>query len=262
MSAHSKSAGVPASTMTTLMLSVFTVSMGYGIILPLLPNVIERLLGGAGDGSQVSRATGLLTALYALALFLFAPLWGYLSDGYGRRIILLIGLTGFGATMLTFAFIENLSAVYAERFLSGLFAAAVTPVALAAIGDLAATEEARARRLTFVSLAGISGFLLGPMLGVFVSRGAANILPIAGAAGLLALPLAGTAMLALLVAVAAAIVVPGTNPSYAPASRDRPASAGRFILESKKPAAALNISQWHCRFFEKAQCRPEEVTPI
>ncbi len=151
MSTRSPSAGVPVSTMATAMLSVFTVSIGYGIALPLLPNVIERLLGAAADGSQVSRATGLLTALYALALFLFAPLWGYLSDRYGRRIILLIGLTGFGATMLTFAFIENLSAVYAERFLSGLFAAAVTPVALAAIGDLAATEEGNEDRHRSVS---------------------------------------------------------------------------------------------------------------
>jgi MFS family permease len=210
--------------MAALMLSVFTVSMGYGIVLPLLPNVIERLLGAAGNSSQVSRATGLLTALYTLALFLFAPLWGYLSDRYGRRIILLTGLTGFGATMLTFAFIENLTAVYAERFLSGLFAAAVTPVALAAIGDLATTEEARSRRLTFVSLAGISGFLLGPMLGVFISRGAANTLPIAGTAGVLAFPLAITAVLALIVALAVGATVSGSTQDAAFTKHDRPAS--------------------------------------
>ena len=224
MTDRAKFTGVPRSTMAALMLSVFTVSMGYGIILPLLPNVIERLLGAAGDGSQVSRATGLLTALYTLALFLFAPLWGYLSDRYGRRSILLIGLAGFGATMLTFAFIENLTAVYAERFLSGLFAAAVTPVALAAIWDLATTEEARARRLTFVSLAGISGFLLGPMLGVFISRGAANTLPIAGTAGALAFPLAVTAVLALLVALAVAVTVSGATPNATSTKHDRPDS--------------------------------------
>ncbi len=223
------STGVPLSLMVVLMASVFTVSMGYGIVLPLLPYVIEQLLGTGVDAAQVSRATGLLTALYTLALFLFAPAWGALSDRYGRRPILLIGLLGFSSTMFIFAFIDNLTAVYAERFLSGMFSAAVTPVAFAAIGDLATTEEARARRLTFVSLAGMSGFLIGPMLGVFVSRGAANILPIAGAAGLLALPLAGTAMLALLVAVAAAIVVPGTNQSRAP-RQALPARFGDFAL--------------------------------
>src|ERR1700694_5773028 len=203
MIGRAAASGVPLSTMAVLMLSVFTVSMGYGVVLPLLPFLIERLLVSGGDAAQVSRSTGLLTGLYTLSLFLFAPAWGHLSDRYGRRAILLIGLLGFSATMLTFAFIENLTAVYAERFLSGMFAAAVTPGALATIGDLAATDEARARRLTFVSLAGISGFLLGPMLGVFVARSAANMPPIVGGAGALTFPLAGTAVLALLVAAAA-----------------------------------------------------------
>jgi MFS family permease len=225
------STGVPPSTMAVLMLSVFTVSMGYSILLPLLPYLIERWLGTGGAAAQVSRSTGLLTGLYTLSLFLFAPVWGRASDRYGRRTILLIGLIGFSATMLTFAFIENLTAVYAERFLSGMFAAAVTPVAMAAIGDLAATEEARARRLTFVSLAGISGFMLGPMLGVFITRNAANMLPIVSAAGSLALPLAGTAILALLVAVAAMVTVPGTKQGGAAAKRHQATSnAGPWLV--------------------------------
>jgi MFS family permease len=228
--------------MAVLMLSVFTVSIGYGVVLPLLPYLIERLLGTGGDAAQVSRATGLLTGLYTLSLFLFAPVWGRMSDRYGRRTILLIGLIGFSATMLTFAFIENLAAVYAERFLSGMFAAAVTPVAAAAIGDLVATEEARARRLTFVSLAGISGFLLGPMLGVFIARGAANMLPIVGAAGSLALPLAGTAVLALLVAVAAGITVPGTKPGDAAPKRGQLASEGTVWLVPRLLFLAFIVS--------------------
>ena len=65
--------GVPTSTMAVLMLSVFTVSMGYGVVLPLLPYLIERLLGTGADTAQVSRSTGLLTGLYTLSLFIFAP---------------------------------------------------------------------------------------------------------------------------------------------------------------------------------------------
>ena len=217
--------------MVVLMLAVFTVSMGFGVLLPLLPFLIERLLGAGGDTAQVSRATGLLTGLYTLSLFLFAPAWGRMSDRYGRRAILLIGLTGFSATMITFAFIENLTALYAERFLSGLFAAAVTPVALATIGDLAATEEMRGRRLTFVSLAGISGFLLGPMLGVFITSGAVNMLPIAGGAGSLAIPLAGTAILAFLVAVAAALTVPGRkHGDVTPMGAQAASEAGSWLV--------------------------------
>ena len=213
MKSSDASAGIPISTMVVLMLSVFTVSMGYGIILPLLPYLIERLLGATVQAAQVSNATGLLTGLYTLSLFLFAAVWGHLSDRFGRRLILLIGLTGFSVTMLTFAFIENLPAVYAERFLSGMFAAAVTPVALAAIGDLAATEELRARRLTFVSLAGTSGFLLGPMLGVFLTRGAPNLLPAINIAGLLSVPLVATAILSLVVAVGVLFTVAGHKPT-------------------------------------------------
>ena len=231
MTAGGNPSGVPLRTMVVLMLSVFTVSMGYGVILPLLPYLIERLLGTAGNVAQVSRATGLLTGLYTLSLFLFAPVWGRLSDRYGRRRILLIGLIGFAATMLTFAFIENLPAVYAERFLSGLFAAAVTPVALAAIGDLAVSEQTRARRLTFVSLAGISGFLLGPMLGVLMANAFASMFGSVGAVGSLALPLAGTAVLSLLVAVAAALTIPGTKPGEAAPQREQPApQIGRWLV--------------------------------
>ena len=205
--------GVPFATMVVLMAAVFTVSMGYGVVLPLLPYLIERLLATGGDAGQVSRSTGLLTAIYTLALFLFAPVWGRLSDLYGRRVILLAGLGGFSATMLSFAFLENFTGLYAERFLSGLFAAAVTPVALAVVADLATSEQARARRLTFVSLAGISGFLLGPMLGVFLARTGSTFLPNPSASGSLAIPLAATSMLALGVALAAIATVSGRKPT-------------------------------------------------
>ena len=205
------SASVPSGIMTVLMAAVFTVSMGFGIVLPLLPDLIERLLGAGSDDAQVAQSTGVLTGLYMFSLFLFAPMWGKLSDRYGRRIILVIGLTGFGATLATSAFIESLAAVYAERFLSGIFAAAVTPVALAAIGDIAATEEARARRLTFVSLAGVTGFLLGPMLGVFVAQGAEGILATKSSTSSLAFPLAATAMLAFLLASAAMRSLPSAR---------------------------------------------------
>jgi MFS family permease len=234
--------GVPTSTMAALMLSVFTVSIGYGVTLPLLPYLIERLLGAGTDAIQVARATGLLTGLYTLSLFLFAPAWGHLSDRYGRRVVLLIGLLGFSITMGIFAFIENLAAVYAERFLSGMFAAAVTPVALAAIGDLASTEEIRARRLTFISLAGIIGFLLGPMLSVASARGAASLFPVGGAIGILAIPLAGTAVLALLAAAAAAVTVPAQVNTEGTIRREGERAGARTWLVARLLMLAFIVS--------------------
>ena len=200
--------GVSASILAALMLAVFTVSIGYGVVLPLLPYLIERLLGAGVKAAQVSRHTGLLTAVYTLSLFLFAPMWGRLSDRHGPRGVLLVGLLGFGVTMLVFSFVESLAAVYAERFLSGVFASAVTPVAAATIGSFTTTEQGRARRFAFVSMAGIAGFLLGPMLGVFVTRFAADFFTLAMAAGSVAIPLAATALLAFLVASAVAFAVP------------------------------------------------------
>lgn len=202
-------ASMPRVTMATLMLAVFTVSIGFGVVLPLLPYLIERLMGAGVGAAQVSRHTGLLTAVYTLSLFLFAPMWGRLSDRRGPRGVLLIGLLGFGTTMLIFSFVESLTAVYAERFLSGMFAAAVTPVAAAVIGGYTTTEQRRARRLAFVSMAGITGFLLGPMLGVFVTRFAAEFFTLAMPAGSVAIPLAATALLAFLVACPVAFAVPG-----------------------------------------------------
>lgn len=203
-----RSETLPRATTAAVMFAVFTVSIGFGVVLPLLPYLIERLLG-AGSAAQVSRHTGLLTAVYTFSLFIFAPVWGRLSDRRGPRGVLLIGLIGFGVTMLVFSFVESLVAVYAERFLSGMFAAAVTPVAAAVIGGFTTTEQERARRLAFVSMAGIAGFLLGPMLSVFITRFAAALFTVARPVGSVAVPLTATALLAFLAAVAVGFAVPG-----------------------------------------------------
>jgi MFS family permease len=223
--------GAPPGPLAMLMLAVFSVSVGYGIVLPLLPYLIDRLLGASGTAAQVARATGLLTGLYTLSLFLFAPVWGWLSDRHGRRTILLVGLIGFGVSTATAAFVDSLPAIYVERFVSGVFAAAITPVALATIGDLASTEEARARQLTLVGLAGISGFLLGPMIGASLDRLAAGAGPAAAPVGSLAVPFAGAAVLTLLVALAVAVIVPGKGKSREASEPEQtPSAAGPWVV--------------------------------
>ena len=225
----SGSAATPVSVfLPVLMLAVFTISVGFGILLPQLPALIERLLGVGSTPAQVSRATGLLTAIYMLALFLCAPVWGWLSDRWGRRRVLLIGLAGFSATMIASALFETLAAVYVERAVSGLFAAAITPVALAAVTDISPDKGKLGRRLTFVSVAGISGFLFGPTLGVALSR-----LPGTGdAVGALTLPLLSTGVLALVAAIAVAVSLPGTiRPADRPTGAAEPAPAPRLAWQ-------------------------------
>jgi MFS family permease len=149
--------------LAAVLLAVSTVSAGYGIVLPILPLMLQ-VIDGPSATTEVSRHTGLLTGVHALALFLFAPFWGKLSDHYGRRNILCLGLVGFGASLLLSSVKLSIGMLYAERFFTGLFAAGITPVAFALIADQGGSDEWRARRLAWVSMAAISGFLLGPML--------------------------------------------------------------------------------------------------
>jgi MFS family permease len=137
--------------------AVFVVSLGYGVVLPVLPFVLARAR------VAVAWHTGLLTGVYMLALFLFAPLWGYVSDRIGRRAVILLGLAGFSAAMLWFALARGLVFIYGARALAGVFAAAVLPVVLAWVSD-AGTSRTRARTFAWLSATSALGFLFGPAL--------------------------------------------------------------------------------------------------
>jgi MFS family permease len=146
---------------------MFTITVGYGIVLPILPFLIERLASTA-DATTLSWHTGLLTGTYILAIFLFAPFWGMISDRWGRRPVILLGLTGFATTVALFALVESLPLLYFGRFLDGAFAAAVAPVAYALVGDHAPSKEWRAHRFALINIAGTAGFFVGPLLGGLV----------------------------------------------------------------------------------------------
>lgn len=214
------------ASLPALMLAVLAISMGFGILLPQLPGLVERLMGAEGTPAQVARTTGLLAALYMLSLFLCAPAWGALSDRLGRRPVLVVGLTGFALTTAASALFESMALLYVERLSSGVFAAAVTPVALAAAADRsthgAEGSPALGRRLALVSIAGTSGFLIGPLAGVALARLQAAAW---GGAGALTYPLLGTALLALVAALLVALTLPSRAPGApggAPAAPDGP----------------------------------------
>lgn len=145
-----------------MLAAVFTVAMGYGVILPVLPFFLDQLQIEPGSFS-VSWHTGMLTAMYMFALFVCAPLWGYVSDRIGRRPVILTGFAGFAVTTALFGLADNLWLAYPARALNGVFAAAVLPVSLAAIGDAPGSEQ-RARGFAGLSAANALGFLAGPTL--------------------------------------------------------------------------------------------------
>ncbi len=141
---------------------VFVMSMGYGVVLPVLPFMLARVLGEAAR-AEVAWHTGLLTGVYMLALFMFAPLWGRISDRVGRRMVILLGLAGFSGAMLWFALARGLVFVYGARVLAGVFAAAVLPVIFAWVSDVC-TPRTRAQAFAWLSAASALGFLFGPAL--------------------------------------------------------------------------------------------------
>jgi DHA1 family multidrug resistance protein-like MFS transporter len=157
---------VGTGAIVSLLLAAFVTAIGYGVVLPVLPLLLERI---AGDSVDVPRQVGLLTASYAAAPLVTAPLWGRLSDRIGRRAVILIGLFGFSLTLAASAFATTLPLLYAGRVLNGFFSAAVLPAALAFVSDVAPEDRWRARRFAWIGMATILGFVIGPMLGGITS---------------------------------------------------------------------------------------------
>lgn len=174
---------LPPLALAALLLAVFVVWFGYSVMLPVLPAFIQAADSGL-TANAVARHTGLASALYTLALFLFAPLWGRLSDRHGRRSMVGIGLFGYAASLLGAASLGGLAGLYVERLTSGLFAAAVSPVASAVIGDCAPDEEWRARRLAWLGMAATAGLFLGPAAGAIAAARSGPGLAFAATAGL------------------------------------------------------------------------------
>ncbi|MBN9071777.1 MAG: MFS transporter [Rhizobiales bacterium] len=160
--------------MSTVLVAMFAITVGYGVALPILPFLIEQI-AGKSTPQALSWHTGLLTGAYIIAIFVGAPVWGRISDRCGRKPIILVGLLGFAATTAFFAVTESLPLLYLGRFLAGLFAAAITPVAYALIGDHAPSKEWRAHRFALINIAGTAGFFIGPLLGALAVRVAGRL---------------------------------------------------------------------------------------
>lgn len=161
--------GLGWGSLAAVLAAMFAISVGYGVVLPILPFLIERLAGPL-EPARLASHTGLLTGTYILAVFVFAPLWGARSDRWGRKPVILLGLAGFAATVAVLAIAQSLTMLYVGRFLSGLFAAAITPAAYALVGDHAPTKEWRAHRFALINISGTAGFFIGPLLGGLAIR--------------------------------------------------------------------------------------------
>ncbi|MBX2797144.1 MAG: TCR/Tet family MFS transporter [Myxococcales bacterium] len=147
----------PRFIFVTLLLDI----LGIGIIIPVLPEVVEALVG-AGE-TEAARYYGPLVATYAVMQTLFSPLLGALSDRYGRRPVLLLSMFGMGVSYVVMGLAPSLWVLFVGRCLAGVTGATIT-TANAYMADIS-TAETRAKNFGLVGAAFGVGFVLGPALG-------------------------------------------------------------------------------------------------
>lgn len=148
--------------------------VGFGIVLPILPIYARRF-----HASSLSAA--LLVTAFSAAAFVCSPLWGRLSDRYGRRPAILVSLAGTAVGSLLTGVAGGLPLLFAGRLVDGGSGASVS-VAQAAAADLAAPEE-RSRLFGLLGAAFGLGFVAGPAIGSLAALAGPRV-PFFVAAGL------------------------------------------------------------------------------
>src|SRR5688500_8780286 len=167
------------ASVTFILVTLFIDSLGFGLVIPILPKLVERLIGG--DISDASFAVGALTALYAVMQFFAAPVLGALSDRYGRRPILLLALGSLGLDYVLLAFAPTIWWLVVGRIIAGIGGATFTPAG-AYIADVSPPEK-RAANFGLIGVAFGLGFIAGPAVGGLLGEGSLR-LPFIVAAGL------------------------------------------------------------------------------
>ena len=180
------SADAKTLSLGIIFLTIFIDLVGFSIIFPLFPAILEHYgqsgllqsltqsldafseATGAGDRFTPVLFGGILGSLYAALQFFFAPIWGSLSDQYGRRSVLLVTTLGVFASYLLWGFAGNFFLLVLARFLGGCMSGNIS-VATAAVADIT-TKENRSKGMGIVGAAFGLGFILGPALGGIFSQ--------------------------------------------------------------------------------------------
>lgn len=139
-----------------LLLTVFIDMVGFGIIIPFMPFWAEHF-----DASAA--VVTLLFSTYSAVAFFFSFFWGWVSDRWGRKPVLLLSLSGSVMSFAWLGFADALWMLFAARALGGVFGANI-PVAQAYVADVTEPEK-RAQGMGMIGAAFGLGFVLGPAIG-------------------------------------------------------------------------------------------------
>ena len=149
--------------------------LGFGIIIPIMPFYITKL-GATGS------TLGLLMATFSIMQFIFAPIWGSLSDRYGRKPIIVVGILGNVLAQVLMGFSTELWMLFAARTLGGILSSATLPTAMAFASDSTSPKE-RPAAMGLMGAAMSVGMVLGPGIGGLLA-GSSLSTPFFVAAGL------------------------------------------------------------------------------
>ncbi|UJJ55553.1 TCR/Tet family MFS transporter [Rhodanobacter thiooxydans] len=138
--------------------------LAFGIIIPVLPHLIEQLAGGGI--AKAAWWVGIFSTVFAIVQFVFAPVQGALSDRYGRRPVILISNLGLAVDFVVLALAPALWLLFAARILLGMTAASFS-TANAYIADIMPKEK-RATAFGILGSAFGLGFIIGPGVGGFL----------------------------------------------------------------------------------------------
>lgn len=152
------------SPLFVLFFTLLLVAIGFGIVIPVLPYYTEQIAGTANDPHSVGLIVGLLMASYSAMGFIFAPIWGRISDRVGRKRILLVGIGGYALHFVIFGLATSIWLLFVARIAGGVLAAAAIPTAMAYVGDVT-TPEKRSRGMGMMGAAMGLGVVIGPGIG-------------------------------------------------------------------------------------------------
>ncbi|GAB1397663.1 MAG TPA: MFS transporter [Saprospiraceae bacterium] len=145
----------------TLLLTIFIDIVGFSIIIPILP-VYSKEIGASNI------MVGIIAGSYSLMNFLFSPVWGNISDRIGRKPVILVSLFITACSYLLFAYSKTISLLLISRIIAGI-GSANYGAAQAYISDITKPED-RARAFGYVGAAFGLGFIIGPVIGVFILK--------------------------------------------------------------------------------------------
>ena len=203
-------------TLYIVFLTVFIDVVGFSIIFPLFPAMLdyyleldgkESLIGtlvawlrqfaGADKNAVATMFGGMLGSLYGFLQFVFAPIWGAYSDRHGRRPTLIFTLAGIVLANLIWVFAGSFALLVAGRALGGIMAGNIS-TASAVAADIT-TGKNRASGMIVIGVALGLGFILGPAIGGF-AYGWQLVESGKAVAGLALHPFSGPAIIALAIA--------------------------------------------------------------